>query len=70
MKYKYDKEDDVLMIWISKEQVDFAEQNKNVIVHFSKKNKPVMLEILKASQFLKESSQAIPQQLREQVFSS
>ena len=40
MKFRYDKKDDALMIWLSKEPVDFAEQNKGLIVHFSKKNKP------------------------------
>lgn len=67
MKLRYDKQDDALMIWLSKEPVDFAEQNKNVIIHFSKKNKPVLIEILDASNFLKETSQAFPINIREQI---
>ena len=67
MKFRYDKQDDALMIWLSKEPVDFAEQNKNLIVHFSKKNKPVLIEILDASKFLKETSHAFPSDLRKQI---
>lgn len=61
MKKRYDKTDDVLMIWFSKESVDYAEQTKDLIVHFSKQNKPVLLEILNASKFLTESYNMIPQ---------
>ena len=55
MNFRYDKQDDVLMIWFSKEPVDYAEKNKNVIVHFSKKNTPILVEILDASKMLKET---------------
>ena len=51
MKFRYDKEDDALMIWLSKEPVDYAQQNKNIIIHFSKENKPVLMEILNAVSF-------------------
>lgn len=32
MKIRYDKKDDVMMIWLSKEPVDYAEQNKDLIL--------------------------------------
>lgn len=67
MKLRYDKDDDALMIWLSKKKVDYAEQEKNIIVHFSKDNKPVLLEILHASQFLAETSKALPQTSRLSV---
>lgn len=69
MKFRYDKEDDILMIWLSKNSVDYAEQEKDVIIHFSKKNKPVLMEILEASKFLKETSQVFPKEIRQQVSS-
>lgn len=69
MKLRYDKQDDVLMIWFSKKPVDYAEQSKNIIMHFSKDNKPVLVEILEASQFLKQTSQILPQKVRQQAFS-
>ncbi|KKQ51964.1 hypothetical protein A2865_00955 [Candidatus Woesebacteria bacterium RIFCSPHIGHO2_01_FULL_39_17] len=69
MKYRYDKEDDVLMIWFSKEPVDYAEQVRGVIVHFSKKNRPVLMEILEASSFLKETSKNLPRKVKQEILS-
>ena len=70
MKFRYDKEDDVLMIWFSKKRVDYAEQAKDVIIHFSRDNKMVLMEILDASKFLKETSQVFPPKIRQQVLSA
>ncbi len=66
MKMRYDQEDDVLMIWLSDQRVEYAEQEKNMIVHFSKADQPVLVEILNASAFLKTS----PNPLRHVPFSS
>ncbi len=52
MKIKYEKEDDVLNIWLSKKLYDYAEDNNGVIVHYSKDRQPVYIEILDASRFL------------------
>ena len=49
MKYKYDKETDILIIELSREKPDFAEQKGNIITHYNKDNKPVEIEILDAS---------------------
>lgn len=67
-KFRYDKEDDVLMVWFSKEPVDYAEQEKNLIIHFSKENKPVLMEILDAKTFLKETTKILPSNIRQQIF--
>ena len=48
MKYRYDRESDVLLITLSKEKPDFAEQNQNVITHYNKDGKPIEIEILDA----------------------
>ncbi|HLC92191.1 MAG TPA: DUF2283 domain-containing protein [archaeon] len=48
MKYKYDKETDILIIELSRQKPDFAEQSGNIITHYNKKNKPVEIEILDA----------------------
>ena len=50
MKYKYDKETDTMVIALSSEKPDFAEQEGDIITHYSKENKPVEIEILNASQ--------------------
>lgn len=67
-KFRYDKEDNALMIWFSKEPVDYAEQEKNLIIHFSKENKPVLMEILDATKFLKETTKILPPNIRQQIF--
>ena len=64
MKFRYDKEDDILMVWFSNRPVDHAKQEKNVIIHFSKEEKPVLMEIMEASLFLKETSKVLPPNLR------
>ncbi|OGK42258.1 hypothetical protein A2954_04585 [Candidatus Roizmanbacteria bacterium RIFCSPLOWO2_01_FULL_37_12] len=69
-KIEYEKKDDVLMIWFSQKKIDFAEQEGDAIMHFSKKNEPVLLEILDASKFLKETSKTLPLQVKQQIFSS
>lgn len=68
MKLRYEKEDDILMIWFSKEPVDYAEQTGDLIVHFSKKNTPVLMEILNATKFLKKTTSVFPKSLRTQAF--
>lgn len=55
------------MLWFSKKPIDYAEQEKNLIVHFSKENKPVLMEILDAAQFLKETAKTLPPNIRQQI---
>jgi len=59
MKVKYDRETDIILIEVSKEKVDHAEEMGNIIVHFTKENKPVLLEILDSSDFLPELTKAV-----------
>lgn len=68
MKVKYYKEDDILVIKLSEKPYDYAEMEGNFVVHFSKDRKPVRLEILDASSFLREQSKALPKDLKESVF--
>jgi uncharacterized protein YuzE len=49
-KYKYDRETDILLITLSREKPDFAEQSQNVITHYDKDGKPIEIEILDASE--------------------
>ena len=49
MKYKYDKETDTMIIELSREKPDFAEQKGNIITHYNKENRPIEIEILNAS---------------------
>lgn len=70
IKYRYDKEDDVLMVFLGKGKIDDAQQTGNIISHLSSKGELLLLEILNASKFLKETSQAFPFKIRQQVFST
>ncbi|MFW6194525.1 MAG: DUF2283 domain-containing protein [Halobacteriota archaeon] len=56
MKIKYDKEVDIMTIELSEEDIDYAKEAENMIIHFSKENRPVLVEIMDASEFVSELS--------------
>lgn len=63
----YEPEDDVLNIWFSRKPIDYAEQTGDLIVHFTKDNETVYMEILDASKFLKEANSMLPKKIQKQV---
>lgn len=60
MKVKYSPEVDILMYEISKAAVGYAEEAGDIVVHYSKRRKPVLLEILNASDFLNRALAKVP----------
>ena len=50
MKYKYDKETDILVIRLRNEKPDHGEQEGSIITHYNKDKKAVELEFLDASE--------------------
>lgn len=57
---KYDPEADVLSWEISKSaRIDYASEMGNVVVHFTKNHLPALVELLEASQFLKQSEKVV-----------
>jgi len=52
VKISYEPEADVLMWEITDKPIYFAKEVGNVIVHFTKNNMPVLIEVLEASKFL------------------
>ena len=68
MNFKYNKEDDILMVELNDKPIDYAEQSGNLIVHFSHERESVLLEVLQASKFLKQASKSLPQKVKETVF--
>ncbi|MEW6006869.1 MAG: DUF2283 domain-containing protein [bacterium] len=52
MKISYDRESDIMMLEVCGGTIDYAEELGSVIVHFTKEGKPVLLEILDASEIL------------------
>ena len=54
-KISYDSDADVLrMESAGNKVIDHAEEMGNLVVHFSKKNRPVLVEILEASRLFKD----------------
>ena len=51
IKISYEPEADVLTWEISDQDIDYAKEIGNVVVHFSKNNVPVLIEILEATKF-------------------
>lgn len=52
---RYDREDDVLMIWFAQDRkVDHAEKTGQAILHLSEDGQPILLEILDARDFVAE----------------
>ena len=52
MKVKYSSDVDILMVWLSDDPFDYAEETDGLITHFSAAGKPVLLEIQGAKDFL------------------
>lgn len=69
-KFKYNQEDDVMMIELNDQKIDYAEQSGDLIVHFSPKREAVLLEILDASQFLKKTVSKLPKIVKESLFAT
>lgn len=51
-KIRYSRDVDVLLIELSQKPIDHAEEEGQVIVHFSPDGEPVLLEILDAKEFV------------------
>ena len=52
MKISYDRQEDIMLVELSNQPIKYAEKMGPVIVHFTKNEKPVLLEILDASEFI------------------
>lgn len=52
MNIKYSKDENILLLEISDERIDYAEEDGPLIIHYSKRHKPVLIEILEASKIL------------------
>lgn len=69
-RFVYEKEDDVLNIWFSEDKIDYAEQNGDIIAHFTEDNDPVYIEILDAAKFLKRQAEDLPREIKQKFFAS
>lgn len=68
MSAKYYKDDDLLVIKLSKKPFMVAEKIGSFIVHYDAKREPVSVEILNASKLLRQTSKALPKEVRQSIF--
>lgn len=61
-KIKYSKDTDTLLIELSDKKIDHAEEEGQVIIHFSQNNVPVLIEIMDASQFITDAFSSVVKQ--------
>ncbi len=59
IKISYEPEADVLMWETGKQPIEYAQEMGNLIVHFDKKNNPVLTELLEASKFLSQAKKLV-----------
>jgi len=58
-KIRYSKDVDILLIELSDKPIDYAEEEDQIIVHFSKEGEPVLIEIMDAKEFVLKSISSI-----------
>jgi hypothetical protein len=58
-KIRYSKDVDALLIELSDKQIDYAEEEGQIIIHFSKDGEPVLLKILDAKNFILNSLSSV-----------
>lgn len=52
MKASHDRSADALLIHVGRGKVDYAEETGPFVMHFTKRGKPLLIEILDASEVL------------------
>lgn len=68
MNAKYYQADDLLVLRLTNTPFKAAEKIGQFIVHYDIERKPVLVEILNASQLLKTTSKALPKALRQTLY--
>jgi uncharacterized protein YuzE len=58
-KIKYSRDVDALLVELSDKPIDYAEEQGQMIIHFSKDGEPVLLEILDAKDFILNSLSSV-----------
>ena len=61
-RIKYSKDVDALLIELSNKPIDHAEEEGQIIIHFTKGGEPVLLEILDAKEFVSNSVSSLLQE--------
>ena len=69
MKAKYYEDADLLSLRVSNDPYKYARQTGDVIVHYSEDKEPVLIEIVNAAQFLKDTNKLLPKKVQDEIFS-
>ncbi len=71
MKVHYDSDEDILMIVLTNKKIDdsYATKEGN-IVSVAEDREPVMIDIFKASKFLKDLGKVIPRNIQKEIWPS
>ena len=67
MKAKYYEDADLISWRVSKKPFEYASRSGDFVVHYSRDDEPVLIEILNAARFLKEANNALPKKIQSQV---
>lgn len=59
VKVQYEPHADVLSWELSAKKIDYAQEVGNLVIHFTKDHDPVIVELLQAYDFLKDSKRLI-----------
>jgi uncharacterized protein YuzE len=54
-RIRYSRDVDILIIELSDKSIDYAEEEGQIIIHFTKDGEPVLIEILDAREFIMNS---------------
>ncbi len=68
-KISYSKDVDILMIQLSNKKIDDSYETDYGVVSVSEAGEPVLIEIFKASKFLKDLGKAVPKSIQQEVWS-
>jgi uncharacterized protein YuzE len=65
---QFDLESNIISIEITKGKIDHAKEIGNFIIHVSKANKPILIEILDASKFVNQFDKfKIPKNIKQVI---
>ncbi|MDO8498955.1 MAG: DUF2283 domain-containing protein [bacterium] len=68
MKVKYFEDADLLSFRISNEPYKYARQFDDVIIHYSAKKEPVLIEVIDAAKFLKKTTHLLPKKVQAKIW--
>ena len=69
MKAKYYEDADLLSLRITNTPYKYARQTGDIIVHYSDNKEPVLIEIVNAAKFLKDTAKMLPKKIQGEFFS-